>query len=481
MSDCCVSDILFRVERSGRRRIQGSEMGTLEMEKGFEAGDESDRIGLLPDCILHHILSYLPTKESVATCVLSKRWRYLWTSVPTVDFDDSILYSSRLDLWYQINVESFMNFVEKVLLQRDATNMNRFRLSCRVCFNASHINEWIVAAMKHNIQELILCLFVEEPFVLPGCVFDSKMLTVMKLEMNCTLQLPPRISFPFLRKLQLCLVTFPNDTMMQSLFSGCPSLEELAVLDCEWVNLKSISITIPSLKILIIDDLPFCSVDDLRGCDIRIDARNLIFFKYSGYLSNVINVFDLSSSALALIHIPNLCGTQLKIACRTLKLFRGLKNVSSLRISSGTIESLFLAENSADYIPIFENMTLLELEGEFNKTSLLLLIKFLQFLPYLEHFRFCEGIVCHQDMDFTVNLTPKCNLGRLRKIDYRNFDGTQIEIWFLRFLLKNAVALEKMRLFWSKKSFLDPKSREEIVNQLQSDPRGSENCALIFA
>ncbi|XP_051125264.1 F-box/LRR-repeat protein At3g58900-like isoform X2 [Andrographis paniculata] len=429
MSDCCVSDILFRVERSGRRRIQGSEMGTLEMEKGFEAGDESDRIGLLPDCILHHILSYLPTKESVATCVLSKRWRYLWTSVPTVDFDDSILYSSRLDLWYQINVESFMNFVEKVLLQRDATNMNRFRLSCRVCFNASHINEWIVAAMKHNIQELILCLFVEEPFVLPGCVFDSKMLTVMKLEMNCTLQLPPRISFPFLRKLQLCLVTFPNDTMMQSLFSGCPSLEELAVLDCEWVNLKSISITIPSLKILIIDDLPFCSVDDLRGCDIRIDARNLIFFKYSGYLSNVINVFDLSSSALALIHIPNLCGTQLKIACRTLKLFRGLKNVSSLRISSGTI----------------------------------------------------EGIVCHQDMDFTVNLTPKCNLGRLRKIDYRNFDGTQIEIWFLRFLLKNAVALEKMRLFWSKKSFLDPKSREEIVNQLQSDPRGSENCALIFA
>lgn len=297
-----------------------------------------DNISLLPDCILHHIMSYLPTKDAVATCVLSKRWKHLWTSVPSMDLDDSPLYYSQFDFCHTDDVTCFMNFVEKVLLLRDTPNMRKFRLSCRVCFIASRVNEWILAAIRHNVQELDLCLFVDEPFMLPGSVFDNKLLTVIKLEMNCTLHLPPRISIPWLRTLHLCLVTFPNDNLMQSLFSGCPSLEELSLLDCDWTNLKSISIAMPSLKILIIDDLPFCSVDDLRGCKIKIDAGNLLFFKYSGYLSNEINIYALSSSAFAFINIPILCRRQQEIGFRTVKLFEGLKNVNSLRISSGTIE-----------------------------------------------------------------------------------------------------------------------------------------------
>lgn len=305
----------------------------LKEEQNINDGD--DRISILPDCILHHILSYVSTKEAVATCVLSKRWQYLWMSVPSVDFDDSKLYSSQQD----ISSTCFMNFVDKVLLRRDTSALKRFRLSCRVCFSASRINDWISAGMKLNVQELDLCLFVEEPFMLPGRVFDNQLIRVIKLQMNCFLQLPAQISFPGLRTLHLCLVTFPSDNLMQRLFTSCPCLEELAILDCDWINLRSISISMPSLRILIIDDMPFCTADDFRGCEIKIDARNLVEFTYAGFLSNEISVVDLSPSALASINIRIVPVRQSEI--RTLKLFRGLKSVGGLRISDKTIEVLY--------------------------------------------------------------------------------------------------------------------------------------------
>ncbi|KAM0007030.1 putative F-box domain-containing protein [Helianthus debilis subsp. tardiflorus] len=46
-----------------------------------------DRLSMLPEDILSRILSLMPTKYAVRTSVLSKRWRYTWTSVTNLDFD----------------------------------------------------------------------------------------------------------------------------------------------------------------------------------------------------------------------------------------------------------------------------------------------------------------------------------------------------------------------------------------------------------
>ncbi|KAF7842730.1 F-box/LRR-repeat protein 25-like [Senna tora] len=68
-----------------------------------------DRISILPDEVLHLILSYLETKLAVQTCVLSKRWRYLWTGISTLDFDESSFSDD----------SSFEEFLNHVLLHRD--------------------------------------------------------------------------------------------------------------------------------------------------------------------------------------------------------------------------------------------------------------------------------------------------------------------------------------------------------------------------
>ncbi|KAF6173058.1 hypothetical protein GIB67_038868 [Kingdonia uniflora] len=52
-----------------------------------------DRISSLPEVILSHILSLLPTKYAVATSVLSTQWKYRWTSITNVDFNDQLFYS----------------------------------------------------------------------------------------------------------------------------------------------------------------------------------------------------------------------------------------------------------------------------------------------------------------------------------------------------------------------------------------------------
>ncbi|KAL1200112.1 F-box/LRR-repeat protein 25 [Cardamine amara subsp. amara] len=46
-----------------------------------------DSISDLPDEILHHIFSFIPTRLAIRTSVLSKRWRHVWSETPHLSFE----------------------------------------------------------------------------------------------------------------------------------------------------------------------------------------------------------------------------------------------------------------------------------------------------------------------------------------------------------------------------------------------------------
>ncbi|RYR40379.1 hypothetical protein Ahy_A09g046134 isoform B [Arachis hypogaea] len=75
----------------------------------YEVAESQDRLGDLPDCLIHHILSFMETKDAIRTCVLSKRWRYIWASVPCLNFS-SKSFNRLVD---------FKKFVLWVLSHRD--------------------------------------------------------------------------------------------------------------------------------------------------------------------------------------------------------------------------------------------------------------------------------------------------------------------------------------------------------------------------
>nr|POE61258.1 isoform 2 of putative f-box protein [Quercus suber] len=78
--------------------------------------EEEDRISTLPDSILLTILSSLCTKDTVRTGVLSKRWAYLWTFVPSLRFTD----------YYFRHAADRANFVDNVLLLHRASKLTNF-------------------------------------------------------------------------------------------------------------------------------------------------------------------------------------------------------------------------------------------------------------------------------------------------------------------------------------------------------------------
>lgn len=56
-----------------------------KIKKARDVGfDGYCRIDVLPDESLQHVLSFLPAREAVQTCVLARRWRHLWRSVPAL-------------------------------------------------------------------------------------------------------------------------------------------------------------------------------------------------------------------------------------------------------------------------------------------------------------------------------------------------------------------------------------------------------------
>ena len=54
----------------------------------MEDDGSKDRISGLPDYVLCHMLSFLPTKYVVATSILSRKQKHVWRGIYIICFDD---------------------------------------------------------------------------------------------------------------------------------------------------------------------------------------------------------------------------------------------------------------------------------------------------------------------------------------------------------------------------------------------------------
>ncbi|XP_021758557.1 putative F-box/LRR-repeat protein At4g15060 [Chenopodium quinoa] len=189
-----------------------------------EIDEHLDRISNLPDPILSLILSFLPTKQAVASIVLSKRWQGIWTEVPALDLDV-----------INLSNESNSTFVDRVLILNVAPFLHQFKLSC--CLTKTikefHICSWIMNAIRRDIFEMDLSFDIAysgRPMLLPAMILVCEKLKVLKLK-SWTLPLTPLVHLPSLVALHLDHISFVDESTLEYLLSRLPCLEEVTSCD----------------------------------------------------------------------------------------------------------------------------------------------------------------------------------------------------------------------------------------------------------
>ncbi|XP_038688529.1 F-box/LRR-repeat protein At4g14103-like isoform X2 [Tripterygium wilfordii] len=404
--------------------------------EGPKVSDDKDRISQLPDSLLHHILSFLPTKDAVMTCVLSTRWQDLWMSVTNLDFKCYGYYKKE-----DKSNNSFTNFVERVLLFH-SSNIIRFCLDYGDSLDASRVNSWISAAVRRRVQEFRLSIHTQSVLWLPRNLCTSKMLTELKISASCELKLPSIICLSNLKR---------------------------------WSKINHVTISLPNLRSLALSVFSiFKSEDD---CKIKINAENLIFLDCASDLTADLHLDNMPLLANSTIGLE-LMGGNSKSAHHAVNLFGGLSFVKSLVISKGTLECLYYRNSveNLNLFPTFVNLSTLEVNSKVMSHASGPLMGIIRNAPIL------ESIIIKEVYGGTWNRKPypPCLEFTLKTCCLLDFDGRPADTLFVKFLLKTAKVLERMTLYCSKYLCSQPKKLDHIMKLLKTVPRGSRNCVIDF-
>ncbi|KAF9588240.1 hypothetical protein IFM89_008652 [Coptis chinensis] len=297
---------------------------------------EKDRISNLPDLIRSRIISFLPIKDAVRSTILSRRWGKICSTLSKLKFRQSD-FPAKSGERIQRRFD-FRNFVDRMLILHDGSDVETFSLCANVdgqVIKSHNVNVWFTFALQHNVKELSFSSKNLEK--LPCSLFTCTTLTVLSLLHSPDLKWPTTIKLPALKSLELRSVNFDNENVINNLFSSfsCPVLEYLSVMHCSLHNIRNISISIPSLKFIMLQ-----YKDDLN---VSLTCPTLQKIHYLSNIAPVISSEDLSSilSAHFQFHEPNISsndksGSSFHNSASTI--LKGLCNVRTLDLGSGFIE-----------------------------------------------------------------------------------------------------------------------------------------------
>lgn len=227
-----------------------------------------DRLSDLPNHVIYHILSFMDTKYAVHTCVLSKKWKYHWTNIHSLNFD----YQS-FSRWIL-----FKNFVPRILKElQTSSNTRTLRFHCGVTMCPALADEVLWYAKLRNVEEIDIDLNIHPP-ILTFC----KTLKTLKLG-PCTFKNSmPELDFASLTTLQLTRVWISFLTEDYDIFSNCSNLKNLTLTGCRVANTRNFKIYGKRLVNLTISNLKCYASINVWHRTIVIDAPRLRFFDFNG-------------------------------------------------------------------------------------------------------------------------------------------------------------------------------------------------------
>ncbi|CAA0808569.1 Putative F-box/FBD/LRR-repeat protein [Striga hermonthica] len=295
-----------------------------------------DRLSSLPDEVICHILSFLPTKRSVTTSVLGRSWRFLWAHVPCLNFN-----VRNFDFWKEET--QVLDIIHQVILQHKAERMDTLTL-CDLNCNQYQLETWITTAIDCSIRKLHLQLKID---TIPRSLFISKNIVDLKLRDLCSrvsLSAMDNVSLPSLKKFQVSNVVCENDDALPHFLSGCPSLEEL-IMEFIFVEkddyVGCINISSPTIKMLKL--IPSVAFDCTVEYRVIINSPALRYLEVGGYdLERITIPISIISLVEADIRLQYYCFSNLETNCNStvVKFLHSLSYVKCLKISGWNFEEV---------------------------------------------------------------------------------------------------------------------------------------------
>jgi hypothetical protein len=309
-----------------------------------DIGNMEDMIGELPEAVLLHILSLLPTKDAVRTSILATKWKYLWTHLSVFDFQ--VYCNSDVSKPEQKSENCLIDQVDKLL--HTSNHVERLCIQVQQAdIDGEKANSLLSSALMHKLLDLKLSLdHTFAKFVLPNNFSASQSLNKLCLEFGFSLYIPDGIRFPNLKTLYLSHLSFVNEKSAQRLLSGCPVLQELTLYKFIWLNIEQINVAISTLRKLTIDLNHFDPSDlRIRSFTIKFDVANLLSLSYAAH--PIIKFVLVNPTSIVDACIDLRCygpqNQQQNTTQFAIELLSRLGSVKSLTISNDTLQVCFTA------------------------------------------------------------------------------------------------------------------------------------------
>ncbi|KAI3955545.1 hypothetical protein MKW98_028490 [Papaver atlanticum] len=477
-----------------------------------------DRISNLPEALIHHILSFLDMRCVVQTCVLSKRWRYVWPSVSNLVFRGDAFGERGVK-----QLKKFRKFVDKVLMLRGLNDIHKFHLHWGNCRTDKiineHLNAWVLVALRCNVQDLSIQIEgdgnrrYDLQLRFPESLFNSQSLSKLVLEMTCNYEsqviLPESIDLPRLKFMSLSSFFVEDGGSMNKLISSCPILESLILSDI-WIedgydmNVNIESHELKHLEIINNIDMLVWSHYNMAKI-IKLSTPNLESFICKDYMLQEYCLENVSSLVTADIEIfkegtyDAFENSELEISeeekeilypKRMMEFIKAFRNVQKMTVSSP--EFLQVLAGAPDFIegrfPQFCNLRCLQLTTWFTRRCLATVTTLLKSCPCVESLYLTSAkwnFIADKD-DGAVELSVSCITPHLKRIEIIEVEGCDAEVKFLGLLLMITPVLEEMVLFLDTSSSAETagspdrlKLAKNLSVKLRSLPRASPSLAMI--
>ncbi|XP_024010861.1 putative F-box/LRR-repeat protein At5g25860 [Eutrema salsugineum] len=443
--------------------------------------DAINNINSLPDEILAQILSFLPTKRAVSTCILSKRWRNLFPLMNHLFASQNDLYFDDSDLLHPENHylddsddvhRGFGDFVDKALSGR--MSIKKLTLKCLSgSISVALINKWTRIALDRGLVDLDLRIrttgsYEEVALLSSNAVFTNNTLVKLTLgiEVNHLEMSLPKVFLPVLKSLFLHGILLRCHDLCLNMLPGCPTLEELSLeyypskLRIDELEMTELSISHNTLKRLTFHYNSCCALSPVT----QFNTPSLVYLDFSGFALHYKSVsyfLDSLVEAKLDVDMPRECIH----LCRPSMIINWMSNVKNLSLSSTSVKLIY---SSGTEFPYLVNLVKLSLESN-TSHGWQVLPSLLNKSPKLETL-VLKGLHCVRNEG--VHIDPS----QVKMLEMYGFRGNGGEFSQSKCFLRQMQSLQVMKV----EIDADDNKRLQLISDLLALPDHSSKCRIQF-